>query len=161
TNTTTGLAFTRLVRPGPIFGNLIGLDFRPADGNSNSVYGLTDTGRLYKIDLSSTNLGAATLVSTMTPRFPGGYQSLMDFNPVVNAIRLIASSGENYAVVSANGDLNTTAVQTSLTYAANDVNAGVKPKISAGAYNNNLAGATNTIFYAIDYDLDTFATVAP
>src|SRR5262249_50965557 len=130
TSTTSGLAFTRLVRPFPLNGNLIGLDFRPADGNSNSVYGLTDTGRLYKIDLSSTGLGATTLVSVMSPRFAGGVQSLMDFNPAANALRVIGSNGQNFAVVSANGgDLNTTAVQTSLTYAQNDVNAGVKPSI--------------------------------
>jgi hypothetical protein len=86
----------------------------------------------------------------------------MDFNPVVDAIRLIGSDNSNYAVVKdANGILNTTAVQTALTYPAPDVNAGKDPNVSCGAYNNNVAGATFTIFYAIDYSKDTFLTIPP
>jgi uncharacterized protein DUF4394/carbohydrate binding protein with CBM35 domain len=107
-------------------------------------------------------LGAATLVSTMTPSFPSGYQSLMDFNPVVDAIRLIGSDTLNYAVVKgANGVLNTTAVQTSLTYNPNDVARGTTPKISGGTYNNNVNGATVTLFYAVDYNRDTLVTIDP
>jgi Domain of unknown function (DUF4394) len=45
-------------------------------------------------------------------------------------------------------------------YAAGDPNAGVSPKLTAGAYTNNRAGAANTIFYAIDHNLDTFVTIA-
>src|SRR6266540_2825105 len=118
-------SFVRLVRPadGSINGNLIGLDFRPASGNNNVVYAVTDTGGLYTISLRAANFGAATLVSTMSPNFPSGYQSLMDFNPVVDAIRLIGSDALNYAVV-----LRTPlAVQTSLTYNPNDVNKGKSP----------------------------------
>jgi hypothetical protein len=157
-------SFVPLVRPadGTINGNLIGLDFRPAQGNNNVVYAVTDTGRLYTISLRAGSLGAATLVSTMSPNFPSGYQSLMDFNPVVDAIRLIGSDALNYAVVKgANGILNTTAVQTSLTYNPNDVNRGRSPKVSAGAYTNNVNGATVTIFYAIDHNLDSLVTIDP
>src|SRR5262245_12609944 len=95
-------AFVRLVRPadGAIDGNLTGIDFRVGDGNNNSLYAVTDTGKIYTIGLTAATLGRATLVSTMTTRFPSGYQSLMDFNPVVNAIRLIGSDSLNYAVVS-------------------------------------------------------------
>src|SRR5262249_48838808 len=70
TNSSTGLQFKRLVRPA-VSGNLVGLDFLASDGNSNIVYGLTDLGKLYKIDLSPTNLGAATLLSTLNPQFAG------------------------------------------------------------------------------------------
>jgi Domain of unknown function (DUF4394) len=138
-------------------GSLIGIDFRPADGK---LYGLTDTGRLYTINVGVTP-PRATLVSTLSPRFPSGLQSLLDFNPVVDAIRLIGSDTLNYAVVkNAQGILATTAVQTALTYAAGDVNAGRVPKVVGGSYTNNRAGAANTIFYAIDHDLDTFVTIA-
>jgi hypothetical protein len=51
-------------------------------------------------------------------------------------------------------------VQTSVAYAAGDPNAGVDPNLCAGTYTNNFVGAANTIFYAIDYDLDTFVTIA-
>ncbi len=153
--------FNRLVRVNRINGNLIGLDFRPADGAPNSVYGLTDTGNLYTINLSPTNLGAATLVSTQSPRFAGGFQSLMDFNPVVNALRLIGTNDQNFALVNSKANLDVTAVQTALTYNTGDVNFGADPNVTGGSYTNNVAGAQSTLFYAIDYDLDTFVTIAP
>jgi len=156
--------FVRLVRvpDGQVVGNLIGLDFRPASGNNNVVYAVTDTGGLYTISLRAGSLGTATLVSTMSPNFPSGYQSLMDFNPVVDAIRLIGTDALNYAVVKGtNGVLNTTAVQTSLTYNPNDINKGKSPKVGAGAYTNNVNGATVTIFYAIDHNLDSLVTIDP
>lgn len=137
-------------------GNFIGIDFRRTD---NKLYALTDEGNLYTVALGT---GALTKVSTLSPVFNGGYQSLMDFNPMVDAIRLIDSEENNYAVVKgATGILNTTAVQTSLTYPAPDVNAGKDPNIACGAYTNNVAGATVTIIYGIDYGLDTFWTIPP
>lgn len=151
--------FSRLVKVTAADGNLIGIDFRPAD---RRLYALSDKGTIYTIALGSANLGAVTRVSSMSPRFDGGYQSLMDFNPVVDAIRFIASDNDNYAVVKdAGGILNTTAVQTSLTYPTGDVNAGKDPNIACGSYTNNVAGAAVTIFYAIDYNTDQFVTIAP
>jgi hypothetical protein len=156
-------SFVQLVRipDGAVDGNPIGLDFRPADGNNNRVYVVTDTGRIYTISLRAGNLGAATLVSTMTTRFPSGYQSLMDFNPVVNALRLIGSDTLNYAVVNSGGNLNAMAIQTSLTYNAADVARGLSPRVSAGTYTNNVNGAAATIFYACDYNRDTLVTIDP
>src|SRR5215475_3210225 len=138
--------------------DLIGIDFRPAD---KKLYALSDGGSLYTINFN-VSPPTATLVSALTPRFPAGFQSLIDFNPVVDAIRLIGSDTLNYAVVKGtNGILNTTAVQTSLTYNPNDVAKGTVPKVSAGAYNNNLDNATVTLFYAIDYNRDTLVTIDP
>src|SRR5215831_6375489 len=152
-------SFTRLTNVTHADGNLIGIDFRVSDG---LLYALTDTGSIYTIDLSTTYLGVATKVSSISPRFAGGFQSLMDFNPVLSAIRLIGSNDQNFAVVNSNGgNLNATAVQTAMTYPAGDVNAGKDPNISGGAYTNNYVGATVTIFYAVDYDLDTFVTIPP
>jgi hypothetical protein len=150
--------FNRLGRVTTANGNLIGIDFRVSDGR---LYGVTDTGGLYTIALNYSRIYAATLVSNLTPRFAGGFQSLMDFNPVLDAIRLIGNNDQNFAVVNSGGNLNATAAQTALTYMAGDVNAGVDPNISAGSYTNNFAGATTTLFYAIDYDLDTFVTIQP
>jgi hypothetical protein len=150
-------SFTVVGRVPRTNGNLIGIDFRVSN---KALYGLTDTGKVLLIDLTTAPLGA-TVVTTLTPRFAGGLQSLFDFNPVVDAIRIMGSNDQNFAVISANGGtLNTTVVQTALAYASGDPNAGVNPNITGGAYNNNLAGATSTIFYAIDYDLDTFVTIA-
>jgi hypothetical protein len=143
----------------PLQGNLIGIDFRPAD---NYLYGVTDTGAIYRIDTDAPGLGKAEFVSALAPRFAAGFQSLADFNPVANALRLIGSNDQNFAVVNANGgDLNLTVPQTTLAYAAGDINAAIDPAISGGAYSNNFPGAANTIFYAVDYDLDTLVTIAP
>jgi len=151
--------FTPLVRLDDGNSNFIGIDFRPAD---KRLYALTDTGILYTVGLGATNLGVLTKVSALTPRFNAGYQSLMDFNPVIDAIRFIGSDNSNYAVVKdANGILNTTAVQTALTYPAPDVNAGQDPNVACGTYTNNVAGATVTLFYGIDYGFDTLVFIPP
>ena len=154
-------SFTRLVRVTQANGNLIGIDFRPADGNNNALYALTDTGSIYTVKLTGAGLGAVTKVSDMTTRFPSGIQSLMDFNPMVNALRLIGSDRLNYAVVNSGGNLNAMAIQSPLSYDPNDVNKGISPHVSSGAYTNNVVGAKTTLFYAIDYDLDTFLTIQP
>src|SRR5215510_4171592 len=113
-------SFSRLGRVTTTNGNLIGIDFRVSDG---LLYAVTDTGSLYTIGLTSSRLGDATLVSNLTPRFAGGFQSLMDFNPVLDAIRLIGSNDQNFAIVNSGGNLNLTAAQTAVTYAKGDVNA--------------------------------------
>ncbi|MEP7339866.1 MAG: DUF4394 domain-containing protein [Acidobacteriota bacterium] len=153
-------SFTRLVRVTQVNGNLIGIDFRPADASGTSLYGLTDTGNLYTFNLVAPQLGAATLVSTLSTRFAGGFQSLMDFNPVLNAVRLIGTNDQNFALVNSGGNLNVAAVQTPMAYAEGDVNAGLDPNICGGAYSNNFVGAPNTLFYGIDHDLDTLVTIA-
>jgi hypothetical protein len=153
-------SFVRLVRVTQANGNLIGIDFRPGDGKNTALYALADTGTIYTINLTANGLGNVTQVSNMTTRFPCGVQSLADFNPVVNALRLIGSNTFNYAVVNSGGNLNAMAIQTSLTYGPNDVNRGRIPEVSAGTYDNNVVGAATTRFYAIDYDLDALLTIA-
>jgi hypothetical protein len=150
--------YTRLGRVNTNGGNLIGIDFRPADGR---LYGLTDQGSIYMINLNSVPFGAATLVSTMNPRFSGGFGALVDFNPVVNALRVGGSNDQNLAVVNTNGgNLNTVAAQTAFAYAAGDVNFGKDPELVGGAYTNNVVGAANTLFYTVDHDLDTLVTIS-
>ncbi len=98
----------------------------------------------------------------MNPRFTGGFENIFDFNPVVNAIRVSGSNDQNLAVVNgADGsNLSTVAVQTKFAYAKGDVNFGKDPELSGGAYTNNVAGATSTLFYVVDHDLDTLVTIA-
>lgn len=149
--------FKREVQVGGLDGALIGIDFRPSDGQ---LYGLTDAGTVYLINLYNLGLrviAVPTIVGQLSPRFAGGFQSLFDFNPVADAIRLIGSNDQNFAVL-LNIQAVTTVVQTKIAYAAGDVNAGVDPNITGGAYTNNLNGAATTIFYALDYDLDTLVT---
>ena len=150
----TNSALIKLPRPN--YGSrqsTIGMDFRPADGK---LYTITDTGNVVIVDV---NTGATTRVGS-TVTFAGGFQCLMDFNPVVDAVRLIGSNTQNYAVVNSGGNLNTVALQTSLAYAQGDVNFGKFPSIAAGGYTNKRAGAQSTLLYMLDYSTDSLVTIA-
>ena len=151
--------FRRMIRVRPFLDgeSLIGIDFRPADGN---LYALSDTGNLYLVDVTPPGRGNQIRISAVNPRFAGGFQSLLDFNPVVDAIRLIGTNDQNYAVVNSGGLFNAMAVQTRIAYAAGDVNAGIDANLTGGAYTNNVAGAQLTLFYGLDYDLDVLVTIA-
>jgi len=94
----TGFVQFFRVTGAPVDGNLIAVDFCAADGVSDSVYAVTDTGKIYTIDPTGGALGKATLISAINPRFPSGYRSLMDLTPVVNALRLIGVACSNCAV---------------------------------------------------------------
>lgn len=141
-------------------GNLIGIDFRPADATPNRMYGLTDKGNIYTINVGSNNFLGTQLVSAMGTRFTGGFGNIMDFNPVVNALRVTGTNDQNLAVVNGTGNLATTVAQTKFAYATGDVNFGQDPELIGGAYTNNFAGATTTLFFLIDHDKDTFVTIA-
>lgn len=134
----------------------IGIDFRPSDG---LLYVLSDNGTIYQADIAAGRRGNTVRLSVVSPRFAGGFQSLADFNPVVDALRLIGSNDQNFAVVGAG--LNTTVMQTRIAYASGDANQGQDPNLSGGSYTNNVAGATVTIFYGLDFDLDTLVTIDP
>jgi hypothetical protein len=151
--------YIRLGRVGTQGGNLIGIDFRPTDGK---LYGLTDLGAIYAIPVSQNRVGSATRVSTINPRFTGGLAMLFDFNPVANATRVAGSNDQNLAVVNgADGsNLSATVAQTPFAYVKGDVGSGKDPELVGGAYTNNYSGATTTLFYAIDHDLDTLVTIA-
>ena len=150
-------AATQYSRLGRIeVGNAIGIDFRPAD---NTLYALNDIGQIFRVN-TTVSPPTVSMVSTMNPRFTGGYGNVMDFNPQVNALRVTGTNDQNLAVVNTNGDLATTALQTKLAYVAGDPAAGQDPEISGGAYSNNTVGTTTTIFYMVDHARDTLVTIA-
>lgn len=149
---TTG--FRREIQVRGVAGQLLGIDFRPANG---LLYTLDDTNRLYVIDTVPPRRGQAQMIASLTAPFAGDVRSLMDFNPVVDAIRLIGANDQNYAVVGA-PLFGQTVAQAPIRYAAGDANAGVNANIVGGAYTNNVAGAQTTVFYGLDYALDTLIT---
>jgi Domain of unknown function (DUF4394) len=152
----SGTTFNRVNTISNINGDrIIGIDVRPLDG---LIYALSNNSRLYTINPAN---AAATLVSTVAPTGGVGNSSLVDFNPVVDAIRIIGDNDQNFAVVnSATGTLNTAVQQTSVAYAAGDTRAGQNPRVVGGAYTNNFNGAANTLFYALDADTDKVVTIA-
>lgn len=116
--------------------NLLAIDFRPATGQ---LYGLGSTSRLYIINHMT---GAATAVGAapFTPAISGSLTGF-DFNPTVDRIRLVTSTGQNLrlhpetgAVASTDGALNPGT-----------------PNIGAAAYTNSMAGASTTELFVTDF----------
>lgn len=122
---------------------LAGIDFRPADGRLYAIGANGATQRLYVID---TTTGAATAVNA-TPYTTSitGTSFGMDFNPVVDRIRVVSSGGSNLRVNPNNGTL--AGLDTMLTPGT--------PNVVACAYTDNMAGATTTTLYVIDSVSDT------
>lgn len=135
-----------------INGTLLGVDYRPANG---LLYGLTDTNDLYTIDPMT---GSATLVSTLNISFGGGSLSGVDFNPVADRLRVTGTNDQNFRI---NVDTGEVTLDAALTYAAGDKNAGADPSVTASAYRNSVAGATETALYDLDAKLDILALQNP
>lgn len=133
-------------------GRLQAIDFRPSNG---LLYGVTDSDKIYTIN---PNTGAATFVSTLSISFNGGFQSGIDFNPVVDRLRIVGSNDQNFRV---NVDTGAVLSDTPLAFAAGDANAGVDPNITAAAYTNSRAGASATQLFGIDYDLNALVLQNP
>lgn len=137
---------------------LLGLDFRPSDGQ---LYGLGSAGRLYRISLAPASAGTATLVSSLTADagdssnpFTGlaaGTRYSMDFSPVApggsavfpdqNRLRLIGSDLSNASVIADNGAVTT---QTAITPAT--------ATVAAVAHGNNYRGSLVSSLYAVSGD---------
>lgn len=138
-------------------GLLLGIDYRPADGQ---LYGITNTS-VYTIDPSGGS-ATATFVNTIAG-FNGGTMSGVDFNPVVDALRITGSNGQNLRLTGSG--LSTTNVDGTLAYAPGDSNAGKTPMITASAYTNSFAGAASptrtTQLFNIDTSLDVLVLQNP
>lgn len=127
---------------------LIGIDFRPANGQ---LYGAGSTGRLYRIN---TTTGAATQVgnAVFNPALNGS-EFGFDFNPVPDRIRLVSDQNQNLRL---NPDTGAVAANDpALNYPDADTNAGQDPRVVAAAYTNSLNGVVSTTLYGIDAALDT------
>ena len=130
----------------------LAIDFRPATGG---LYVFTNQARLYQIDVDDADV---VLVGTgpLAPP-PVGTEFGFDFNPVVDRIRLTSEADENWRLHPDTGVL--VAADTDLAYAPTDPNVGTDPSVVAAAYTNAFAGATSTILYALDAELDALVRI--
>ena len=112
---------------------LLSIDFRPATGE---LYAVSDASKIYIIDATT---GKARLVSTtaFAPVLDGAVVSL-DFNPVVDKIRIVTNTGQNLRI-----NPETAQVEFVDTKIANT-------NINGVAYDNNIVGALSTTLYDID-----------
>ncbi|MGH9842400.1 MAG: DUF4394 domain-containing protein [Blastocatellia bacterium] len=127
--------------------NILGIDFRPATGD---LYAVSSQSRVYTIN---TTTGAASAVGAapFTPPVTG-VSFGVDFNPVPDRIRLVSDADQNLRLNPNNGAVAGT--DTNLAFATGDANASANPSIVASAYTNNVAGATTTTLYGIDFQLN-------
>lgn len=124
--------------PTPVTGmqsgeTLVDIDQRPDTGE---LYGIGSTSRVYVLDPVT---GAATQVGSSGSFTLSGSSFGVDFNPVVDRIRVVSDAEQNLRLNPSDGALSAT--DTPLTPAGNVVSA---------AYTNNLSGATSTTLYDID-----------
>src|SRR5438046_3650244 len=110
-----------------IYGALVGIDVRPADG---MLYGLVDDGTIVTIAMD----GKATMKSKLDTMLAKGVAATVDFNPVADRLRVMGNLRANVddGKVTRDGDHK---------FAEGDMHKGEKPNIVAGAYTNSVKGA--------------------
>ncbi|MEO5616566.1 MAG: DUF4394 domain-containing protein, partial [Candidatus Eisenbacteria bacterium] len=134
---------------------VLGIDFRPALPLGR-LYALGISGQLYRIDNPSS--GVAVAVG------PGGIVLSgtgfgLDFNPTVDRIRVISDADQNLRLHPDTGLLAVT--DAAIAYAGTDANAGQNAMAGGAAYTNSVAGATSTMLFDIESNLDLLVTQAP
>jgi hypothetical protein len=131
---------------------LVGIDVRPADG---MLYGIAVDGSLVTIDPKS---GQATVKNKLSEKFSPDVVTIMDFNPVVDRIRVMTSDGTNLRVNPEDGKWISDG---SHKFKEGDANASQKPKVVAGAYTNSWKGTKATTLYNIDAATGSLVSQAP
>jgi hypothetical protein len=132
---------------------LVGIDFRPGTGR---LYGLTNMSRLYLINSDN---GDATVVGSSGAFTLSGTRFGVDFNPVVDLVRVTSDADQNIRLNPNTGAL--TATDTPLQYATADSHVGANPNVVGSAYTNNFSTAGTTILYGIDSGFDILVIQNP
>lgn len=130
---------------------VVGLDFRPADGKLHAV---TSTGRSLIID-PATALATAIQPITGTGTALAGTRVGVDFNPAANALRIIGDDGLNLRVPTAALVAPAPALPVNTLV---DGRMGYLQGVTAAAYTNPNPGATGTALFVIDTQNDQLFT---
>jgi hypothetical protein len=124
-----------------VSGRVLGIDVRPSDGK---LYGLFEDGTVATIDAQT---GVATPLETLTTVPAAGTHVTVDFNPVADAMRIMASDGTNLRTKIAGGSVTEDKPHA---FDGNDMHASETPAVIAGAYTNSYKGTEKTALYNID-----------
>nr|ACN58835.1 Gll1766 protein [uncultured bacterium BLR12] len=119
---------------------IMGIDFRP---NTGQLFGVGSTSRLYVIN-PLTGEARAVGVDAFSPAIDGTSVGF-DFNPTVDRIRLVSSSGQNLRLNPETGVV---------AFTDGSINGAPGASVSAVAYTQSIAGATTTVLYDIDITTD-------
>ncbi len=138
--------------------SIIGLDVRPATGE---LFGMgynstTDSVSIYVLNPTT---GVALPKSTTIKLTGLGSVVGFDFNPTVDRIRVVSKNKGSYRLNPNTGGL--AATDSTLRYAATDVNAGKMAGASACAYTNSYIGATGTQLFTFDETQNVIALQNP
>ena len=135
--------------------NLLGIDYRPADGQ---LYGVGSTGRIYTLNGAT---GAATLKSTLAADSAdtsapftalAGTEFGVDFNPAADRLRIVGNTGQSLRVN----------VDTGATTTDGSINGGAaNTAVNAAAYTNSFAGTAGTTLFVVDSVNGTLYTQNP
>ncbi len=143
---------------------LVGIDGRPANGQlmGLGVNPTANTATVYLIDLqigTATTIGAASSIAYVDAMgapvdLPDGSWGF-DFNPTVDRLRVVSSSGLNFRVnpitgAPVDGDLGGMAGSVAGINPDGPINGIVAATLAGAAYTNNVAGATVTTLYTLD-----------
>jgi Domain of unknown function (DUF4394)/PEP-CTERM motif len=127
--------------------SILAMDTRRSNG---VTYVLTDSFGLYTVNRLT---GVATLVNTLALT---GSNFALDFNPVVDRLRIVSNDNTNYVF---NPATNALVNGINVAYGAGDPNVGNDPDIVSAAYlNNDNNGATGTVLFVLDSRNDVLAT---
>jgi hypothetical protein len=130
---------------------IVSIDTRPATG---ALYGLGKNGttlHLYRINAVTgvaTKIGGDITVPLSTGASAGTYYA-MDFNPVVDRIRVVSNTGDNFRLHPTTGAV--VSADTKLTPPESDVR--------AIAYDQNHFGTTTTTLFGIDAGIDQLVKI--
>lgn len=133
-------------------GKVVGIDVRPADGQ---LYALSEDGTVATID---TKTGKATVKIKLDTTLPKGVTGIVDFNPVVDRLRIMGSDGTNLRANLEDGKVTT---DKPLKFAEADANKATTASVVAGAYVNSFKGTKETTLYDIDGKIGVLVKQAP
>jgi hypothetical protein len=136
--------------------HLLGIDFRPRDGN---IYGISDTNRFYRIDPTSGSAQQVSPNGALLDPAPDGAEFGLDFNPRIDLFRSVSDSGQSLRVSPFDGLVF--AQDASLRFAPGDDNEGRTPEIVDAAYTNSFVYAPATMLYDVDAALDILVLQSP
>ena len=122
---------------------VVGMDFRPATGE---LWAVGDTSRLYTIDTAT---GAATEKAVLSVPL-SGRRFGVDFNPVVDRLRIVSNTEQNLRVVP---DTGVVTVDMPLAYGPGKY-LGTNPGVKAIAYTNSQCGPADPMRTTALFDID-------
>jgi hypothetical protein len=141
---------------------IAGLDYRVARG---VLYAMAENGRLYTVDTQKARL--VPVAATAPANWPvQGTVTDIDFNPTVDRIRVISSTGqslrlhpETNAVVDSQADQTGLQIDGALRYVEGDSQAGRQPNVAGVGYTYNKTNEKITTNYVIDRSTGTLAVM--